>query len=209
MEIERVHGFYAFHGTAESCAKKISDSHKFKAETPRPDHWLGQGVYFFREDEEQALMWAKIKVERNPQFSGEKPRVVEVFLESNESNFLNLDTRGGLINLGVYLNEMKKQGLRIEADANIEEIPARIRCYILSILPDTVWMIQRTFKVERSIFDKSELFVSMELSLLGTQICVRNHNVVKKGSIRLSEMQQTRQVPRTLFMKFKAEMREE
>lgn len=184
MKEERVHGFYAFHGAPESCGKNIIDDGKFTS-TIRSDHWLGQGAYFYREDEDQALLWAEYKIKNCPEFKGDNPCVIEVFLVSRDSSFLNLDTRIGLLRLASFFQQYKEQGLLVIADANVEELPAKLRCYLLSLLPEEIWMIQRTFKVERSIFDQSEIFVAMELSLLGTQICVRNHNVIKKGSMKL------------------------
>lgn len=203
MEAERTHGFYGFHGTVESCAVEIDKSQYFELGEPRPDHWLGQGVYFYREDEEQAFVWAKKKVEKNRRFSGQLPRVIEVFLEAKESNFLNLDTRTGLIRLLVFFDQLKKQGLTIEGNEDIERLPAKIRSFLLSLLPETIWMIQRTFKVEKSIFDGSKLFMAMEINLVGTQICVRNHNVIKKGTIRLLDKRSIKKLPKTVLGDFK------
>lgn len=46
----------AYHGTYESAANNILRENKFKVEY-RKNHWLGQGVYFFREDFERARLW--------------------------------------------------------------------------------------------------------------------------------------------------------
>ena len=204
MSEERIHGFYAFHGAPESCAKAIITDNVFTS-TLRPDHWLGQGAYFYREDEEQAFVWASVKVKNDPKFKGENPSVIEVFLESKNTNFLNLDTRAGLLRLYSYLQLFNDEGLLITANSDIADLPAKLRCYLLSLLPDEIWMIQRTFKVERSIFDYSELFVAMELSLLGTQICVRNHNVIKEGSMKVLGTRTAKKLARSDFESLKME----
>lgn len=98
MYEERIHGFYAFHGTTGSCALEITKSQEFEI-----------------------------------------------------------------------------QGLLV---IDNKQDPEKIRCFVLSLLPDSIWMIQRTFNVDKSKFDKSELLVAMELPLVGTQVCVRHHNVI-------------------------------
>lgn len=187
MHVERRYSFYGFHGTAESCAMTIDDSRSFEFGEPRNDHWLGQGAYFFKDDEEQAIIWAKNKVRNHTKFRGETPFVIEVILESNESNFLNLDARRGLDFLKEFLNLLKAEGMKIEA-SSFENIPAKIRCFILSLLPPDIWMIQRTFHNLPSYFDKDELFLAMELSLAGTQICVRNNEVIIGNSMKVKRI---------------------
>jgi hypothetical protein len=186
MQEQRIYSFYGFHGTAESCALKIDETRYFEFGDPRNDHWLGQGSYFFREDEEQAIFWAKNKVTRQTKFKGETPCVIEVILETEESKFLNLDSRKGLTILEKHLKSLKDQGVEIEC-SSFENMPPKIRCFILSLLPDDIWMIQRTFE-SPSRFDTNEMFVAMELKLLGIQICVRNNEVIKGNSIKMKRL---------------------
>lgn len=187
MHAEKRYSFYGFHGTAESCAIAIGDTRNFEFGEPRTDHWLGQGAYFYKDDEEQAIIWAKNKVKNHVKFRGETPFVIEVILESNESNFLNLDTRKGLDLLKNFLNFLKEEGMIIET-SSFENIHAKIRCFILSLLPPDVWMIQRTFHDIPSRFDHDELFVAMDLGLVGTQVCVRNTEVIKGNSIKIKKI---------------------
>ncbi len=186
MQEQRIYTFYAFHGTAESCAIIIDETRYFESGEPRDDHWLGQGSYFFRDDEEQAAIWAKNKVARHPKFKGETPCVIEVILESEEPKFLNLDTRKGLTILEEHLNFLKEQGIQIEC-SSLGNMPMKIRCFILSLLPDNIWMVQRTFDTQ-SRFDRNDMFISMELKLHGTQICVRNNEVIKGNSIKMRRL---------------------
>lgn len=171
---ERKYIFYAFHGTPESCAIGIIESNRFETGRLRADHWLGQGIYFFKDDDEQAYLWASNKVKRCPEFNGQEPRVIEVLIETSECYFLNLDTRAGLDYLESFLNLFKKEKALIVPKDPIEII--KIRCYLLSLLPRDIWIIQRTFSV-KSKFDESLL--GLGLSLVGTQVCVRNHDVIK------------------------------
>ncbi|GBF11861.1 hypothetical protein [Tepidibacillus sp. HK-1] len=67
-------------------------------------------------------------------------------------------------------------------------VPKKVRSYILSLLPENIWVIQRTFQVESKHFDKNLRLKEMELSLLGTQICVRNNTVIEQNSIQAHEV---------------------
>lgn len=77
--------------------------------------------------------------------------------------------------------------MKIDA-SSIDNIPKKIRCYILSLLPSDIWMIQKTFNDMPSVFDKDELLVAMELSLSGVQVCVRNNEVIKGNSIKVKRI---------------------
>ncbi|MGI5822481.1 MAG: hypothetical protein ACOX6Z_00865 [Dethiobacteria bacterium] len=176
--------FYVFHGTTEHNALNIKQSKAFTNKM-REDHWLGQGVYFFREDERQAFCWAKYKI-KNLFLRGQKPAVVETIIKVGDLNFLNLDSREGLITLSNFIDSLKLQGICIEYDStgkNIRDIKAKIRCFIMSMLPPDIWVIQRTFHVP-SFFDNTVLS-NMNLLLNGVQVCVRNCNVINFENIKI------------------------
>lgn len=187
MQEERRHTFYGFHGTAESCALVIDETRCFEFGELRDDHWLGQGAYFYNNDEEQAALWAKNKVQNHSKFLGETPYVLEVIIEVDESNFLNLDARKGLEYLSGFICFLKEKGLKIEA-TSYDNIPAKIRCFLLSQLPSDVWLVQRTFHNIPSYFDKQEIFVAMDLTLVGTQLCVRNNEVIRGNSLKMKKL---------------------
>ncbi len=180
MSTGRIYSFYAYHGTTSSCAAKISATGHFIFGKPREDHWLGQGVYFFREDYDQAVSWARTKIITTPTLAGESPSVIEVVLEASGLNFWNLDTRGGLLRLLVFLRQLEKKGVVITGSSR-----EQVCCFVLSMLPDEAWMIQRTFKVASKVFDGNRTLRRMELGLMSTQICVRNYNVIRDESIKI------------------------
>lgn len=198
MGEEREYSFYGFHGTSKSCANCIKKNKEFIFGTLKKDHWLGKGAYFFKDDELQAKYWAYYKVKKHKKFVGEQPYVVEVTINIKEQNFLNLDSRGGLEQLDQFLKRLNEENLCIfQSENNTPEI---IRCFILSLLPEEIWVIQRTFHVY-SKYDKEELFKKMELYLQGTQICVRNNNAIHKDSIKIKKvgfevLKRTRKSPR-------------
>ena len=85
-----------------------------------------------------------------------------------------------------FTESLTQQGLYIESEStgkNIRDTEARIRCFVMSMLPSNIWAIQRTFYVP-SIFNSSVLN-NMDLLLNGVQVCVRNCNVIKLESIKI------------------------
>lgn len=202
MEEERNYSFYGFHGTAESCAIEIAASQEFSFGTPREDHWLGQGAYFYKDDELQAAFWARSKVRNHVDFRGQRPYVIEVGIKVNESNFLNLDSRIGLDQLDSFLDVLENEGLSITWDDKTNT-PEKIRCYILSLLPDSIWVIQRTFDIN-SRYDGHLKFKEMDMHLHETQICLKNNEAIDPGSLKVNDVKfegfkkQNRRKPRLM-----------
>ena len=86
---------------------------------------------------------------------------------------------------------MKNQeNLKIDGIVSEEEdktIADKVRSYVLSLLPDDIWLIQRTV-VDR-VFDRDELLAIMGIRLHGVQICLRNNNAIKPESIKIINKQ--------------------
>ncbi|GIM45481.1 hypothetical protein DNHGIG_10300 [Collibacillus ludicampi] len=72
MFLDIEHEISAFHGTDEESAINICSSGFQIPKVIRDDHWLGPGVYFFRDDYIQARIWGKTKIERTPELHGKK-----------------------------------------------------------------------------------------------------------------------------------------
>jgi len=188
--------FCAYHGTSKNCAINIVSKQEFTLGTLRDDHWLGKGAYFYREDADQALCWAKTKVKRYQPFAGQEPCILEVTIKLNDINFLNLDTRRGLQYLKDFIDYLQKEE-KAKLSLSDDDVPAaKIRSYILSLLPDNIWVVQRTFTVDSNNFDKSKLLIIMDLRLHGIQVCVRNSTAIVKRSIKIIETSKTYK-PRT------------
>ncbi|OLS34179.1 hypothetical protein BTR22_19000 [Alkalihalophilus pseudofirmus] len=169
------------HGTYGTAGKDIVRDKMYKIGDMREDHWLGQGIYFFREDVEQAAWWAKEKVTNTPKLSKEDAVVLQSILEVEESRFLNLDSRSGLSKLEKYLNDFEDKlnmhGLAMTDDTNV------LRCFYMdNISKKEIDIIQRTFPV-RSYYDKVVPITNMQLCLHGVQVCLRNSKLVKQDSI--------------------------
>ncbi len=182
---ELIYQFYVFHGTDHQSAESICYKGFRLPSKLRKDHYLGQGVYFFREDWQQARVWAGIKIERVGQLKGSRARVIRAYIRVPEGKFLNLDTRWGIQKLTQHLqtiqNKLEEEGKTITGS------PQMIRCFIMDLLPkEQFYVIQRTFSVP-SKYDNIDLLQKMGLPLLAVQICVRDLSVIKPDSVSCYE----------------------
>lgn len=191
-------GFYAYHGTSVANAKKIVEKQMFILGKNRHDHWLGYGAYFFREDYEQAKMWIDFKLRNNKSYRGESPAVVKAIVQYSCEKILNLDTRLGMQELVDFLQRLKAEGVLIKGRfKSIKKQTAEYVCAIFSLIPfDEKWVIIRTFGVPSKAFDGDENLSNLEFvnkdnritfGLQGTQVCVRNQDSLKAGSIQMCE----------------------
>ncbi len=151
----KIYENYAYHGTFGNAAKSIEKDQSFLESELNKDHWLGRGVYFFREDEEQALLWANYKIKNTKKLEKQDSSVVEVILKVEDNKYLNLDTRRGLATLEKHITEMDKE-VRVIFNSMDHANVEGLRAYLLSLLPDDIWVIQRSFLV-KSVFDKKNI----------------------------------------------------
>lgn len=107
--------FDAYHGTNEDCANEIVKTSNFIISKKRKDHWLGYGNYFFRDDPEQALLWAKSRYKDVEAIH----KVLEVSVKLNRKHYLNLDSRSGIETLNRIcieldiIRKMRISGVRL------------------------------------------------------------------------------------------------
>ncbi|GAB7389008.1 hypothetical protein BSNK01_28460 [Bacillaceae bacterium] len=178
---------WAYHGTSENAANNILVTKTFLIGAHRHDHWLGNGVYFYREDFSQAMTWAIYKV-KNKLRSKQKAAVIEVLINVKSSDFLNLDTRDGFeifCEEALKINEkFKNRKIRLKVDPHV------LMCFYCDELPKKYKLIQRTFRVSSTRFDGNKLFQQLQLQLHGTQLCVRDTSIINSDEIKLVGLQE-------------------
>lgn len=189
--------FYAYHGTILEFANSIKNSKEFIPGEDREDHWLGIGSYFFREDLEQAKVWADLKVSKHKKFKGHHSAVIEVLIKVAFDKVLNLDTISGINYLKVFLERLQKEGilLTLPSRGSGNKSPELANKVFSLIDPNDKWIIIKTFPVNSKKIDLNKNL--MALSFLhkdnlitygqqGTQVCVKNNNAINKDSINIS-----------------------
>lgn len=173
-EVVRKYFLTLYHGTNDICSDLICKGGFKEPSKKRNDHWLGNGVYFFREDEEQAYVWGKSRY----QYCKETRKIIvlEAYIELEARFFLNLDSRQGIEKFIGLVDEIEEQveelGIEYETDD-----PAKLRHLFFGMLPDQYKAVQRTF-TGKSHIDNHTLLGLMDLRLHGVQVCVRDISVI-------------------------------
>lgn len=108
-----------FHGTTEDAAREILKTKKFETKYSE-FHWLGQGVYFFREDVDQANTWALqiTKKENRLQNKKMKACVLKTDVKVNSEQYLNLNSRSGLFKLNRMMSSIEKSLIKLGYSLN-------------------------------------------------------------------------------------------
>lgn len=170
-----------YHGTSGVNSDCIVKSGFKIPQEGRADHWLGNGIYFFREDKSQALSWAISRYKKVRSVS--EFHVIEVLLEVAEENFLNLDSRDGIDTYQSWgaqiLSDLKSNGIELEFSS--EEMA---RCFIIDSMPAQYTVIQRTFPGKSVIFDENPVLKMSGLGIQGVQVCVRSEEAIN-GTINV------------------------
>jgi hypothetical protein len=178
---------HAYHGTYSSAAQDIVKNN-FTIST-RDDNWLGQGVYFYREDPEQALTWAVVKIKQNNALGsllGESAQVIKTIIQIDENCFLNIDTRSGFFKFQDHFFSVKSQIPALKVKSNGSEGKKKIRCFVMDLLPEDIKVIQNSFHVQSKRVLKY-LEDDLDICLFGTQICVRDINLLDKSTFTMTK----------------------
>lgn len=172
--------FLGYHGTSLMAANDIVKN-GFKVNKKRDDHWLGQGIYFFNEDIEQAEKWASNR------YKNKKSAVIEADIRIPREKVLDLHTREGLKYLSGFLNYLeKKKGLKV-TQSKIDCTPKLAHWVFTTISEEAKWVIIKNFLVA-SYYDgnyglKALSFTHNEIeqnfSLNSPQLCIKNIKVLE------------------------------
>ncbi|WP_405103025.1 hypothetical protein [Oceanobacillus sp. FSL H7-0719] len=176
-----------FHGTSKNAASNILKGKKYTY-NEREDHWLGQGIYFFKDDPDQAMSWGLTQVD-----NGERAAVLQTVINVQSSSSLDLNTRSGIHKFKelqkIILKEAKEKGIEVntqkdETDHNFEK---KFRCFILDLLPPHIKVIQNYFKLDKQpgFVLKSEIMERLNIEMYSVQICVRDPRVIDEDTIEV------------------------
>lgn len=175
-----------FHGTNEKSADQICDK-KFFESKYREDHWLGQGIYFFDEDYEQAMSWGLLQA-----YPGQKAVVLMAEINVGSAAFLNLNSRQGIFKFRKLKRDI--QSVLEENEISVSSIDGskvdinRLRCFIFDALPKNIKVIKKSFRIDKENQPKvlkGSLMESIGIEMFSEQVCVRDQDVISKQSIKI------------------------
>ncbi|SET83676.1 hypothetical protein SAMN05216389_1368 [Oceanobacillus limi] len=184
-----------FHGTNDTAASNIFETKKYEF-SKREDHWLGQGVYFFRDDPEQAMSWALQQVK-----NGEKAVVLSTNINVGSHSFLNLNTRAGILMFKGLIKEISQEisdySIKVSTDTDdIEYSNHKFRCFIMDLLPDYIKVIQKNFKLNHQpkMVSENPIMEKSDIEMYSVQVCVRDCGTINKESIKIFSRRHKSQV---------------
>ena len=93
-----------FHGTFADCVENIKDQ-GFTSQR-NPAHWLGQGVYFYKDDYDSALMWARGQKRNKKECSARIPAVIKVVIAVEQSLIADLNIRSEQRKLADFIQRL-------------------------------------------------------------------------------------------------------
>lgn len=185
MQYERL--FHCFHGTTIKAYQEISRTKKFTS-NPRYDHWLGNGIYFFLDDEEKAVWWAKGIAERK-----DSPACL-LYIQAKIGNnkVLDLNTERGQRNFHEFLDILHENGIVIPVPEGLktnEEKRHFFRCQVLDLLAEF-----GDYQASCCLFpnsSKTYMFKGLEpygiMNNKGNQLCVYDQEVLDFNSFQKLE----------------------
>src|SRR5690625_2344885 len=172
-----------FHGTCKESADAICEK-KTYTYTRREDHWLGQGIYFFREDSDQAMSWAL-----NQTQVGSTACVLSTNINVESTSFLNLNTRDGIYKLKKMLETIDTQ-FEIDSKMDVDDHNHRYRCFIMDLLPYSIKAIQKNFTLRRQpkAILGNPTMKKMDVNMQSVQVCVRDASIIAVDSIKIYQV---------------------
>ncbi len=190
MQTIKVEGF---HGTAlRNIDAILSDGFK---SNERPDHWLGQGLYFFS-DFDLALWWIKTKIKSG---DGSRCAVVNASMECDDRLWLDLDTLKGInyfikeinaiLTATSHLISLKFNAARLEDD----EIRIRHFCFALDLLKKfrNIQLVAMTFRKDKpsyaeysiSNFENQHFILPWDFTYQERQICSTSNDIIMSKKV--------------------------
>lgn len=161
-----------YHGTFVECIPAIiEDGFTFNR---GKEHWLGQGVYFYLDDFNQAKLWASVKSKNHPAYKGKAVAVIKANIKVNDANFLNLNLRKNVEKLMDY-------ALQLDCDFNSEN-PHANRAFLIDCLSkeERIDVVLMSFQhINRKIENIQEKFqAALGIHFTEQQVCVKNNRCI-------------------------------
>jgi hypothetical protein len=158
-----------YHGNTELVIDQIVTAKCFlpKFKSLGDKHYLGDGFYFYH-DEDQAEVWAQMKVTRNLKYSGNNWAVLKCEIAINDDTFMDLDQRA---DQDFFFKEMfKLNGLLQSGSLEIENYCDSYLCNHLANILD-LSVLTKTFAYK----DKRDIFPALYSNIKSAPYTITRH----------------------------------
>lgn len=160
---------HGYHGTSLQCANVIVAEKRFHPST-KSSEWMGDGIYFFENDKQEALNWGKYKIRScNPvaiECTIRSHKLLDMFVKENQLNIAKL--------IEAIANKYK--------DENRE--PEILDALVINMVcAETGYDVVRgPFKLKSQIFERLKDFT--RFTRQHVQLCVRTNNCIDWDSMK-------------------------
>jgi hypothetical protein len=166
-----------YHGTFVDCINDIL-SGSFKV-AEKDDHYLGMGIYFFKDDLEEARTWAYLQIKKKKSCEKREVAVIKANIEVNEDNLLNLTTRSGMEKIICYsqkfINDSSNKIRFNENNVN------RNRSFLIDYISKKYkyQVVLCAFEDAMNALRKINNEINVSIGLYPIQICVKEEGLIK------------------------------
>jgi hypothetical protein len=176
--------FHCFHGTTKESLDKIINNKKFEYEY-RDNHWIGNGIYFFINDEGKGRWWAGNTVKKKAKEGiVAEPSVLYMLIKIERQRLLDLNTEEGQEKLLKFIRYLKseKRGIIIKKRTNEDEenLKRRILCKHLDLMVkvDKYQATLYQFANENKSYLFNEMRIYGIMNNCGNQLCVYDETLL-------------------------------
>ena len=184
MDYEKT--FHCFHGTTMDSYEVIKETEEFIFEI-RDNHWLGNGIYFFLDDQLKASWWARMAVQKKQKknsTNNPEPCVLYIVAKVGIDEVIDLNVESGQNLLNDFISFLKENKIEIsiptDKQLTSEEQQHYFRCKVMDLLVET-----EGYKASCYLFpneSKPYIFKSLSnygiMNNKGNQICVYDQSIL-------------------------------
>lgn len=168
--------YQCYHGTGEANSTEILSSQVFEFKY-RPNHWLGQGVYFFINDYEKAKWWA----ENNRPNKKTKPVVLKCEIQLKESELLDLNIERDLKKLDDFATEFFESLKRENISIKFNDIHEK-NCKLIDLFLNE----NKCYKAIHRTFNSTNTKTnSAGFQMLSDQLCITDQSIIPFEEVEL------------------------
>lgn len=173
--------YIGYHGTSKEAYAQIEENGFLYKK--RKNHWLGQGVYFFYEDYEQAEWWAGQC--RTVKYEQQSPCVLQAIIQVPHNRVLNTDTTPGRKKFNASLQEILKAISENNIEFNNVNKEYAKQCIICASFDNIkdVDVILKVFENSKKSYEWLEESAKFSKPT-HTQICVRKISCIKELNLK-------------------------
>jgi hypothetical protein len=176
--------YLLFRGTNKYEIDRYNETNKFYC-SKGYRHYLGSGIYFFRDDEKEAENWAKYNIRKDKEDSIFVIKLILDLEEDEVFDLLKVKDRDQYIKLLKYFEE------RFKNEKEIPDIKKPYDGYII----DYYCSMNRKIKLVSAVFDLKNDYLNRlseedftRINKHHIQVCIKRKDIIKNENVTIEEV---------------------